>query len=178
LTSPLQSIRKYGQYHRPIARPILFRLDGDCFMSPGRTRASLRSGDLKALIARGFHKPGDVENRLGYYLAKSRARPASDAILNSGTLRMGGVRSHLGGHVSKVCGDVLHFLHEGGLYVSESQRRKVCSAKRSPASPTRAGGFQNHLVRRCRLETVPGVPTFRPAGRRCGSASTIVENRD
>jgi hypothetical protein len=37
-------------------------------------RASLRSVDLpaqegiKALIARGFHKPGDVENRLGYYL--------------------------------------------------------------------------------------------------------------
>src|SRR5580700_10781990 len=94
--------------------------------------------------------------------AKSRARPAPDAILNSGTLRMGGVRSNLGGHVSKVCGDVLHFLHEGGLYVSESQRRKACSAKRSPASPTRAGGFQNHFVRRCRLETIPRVPTFRP----------------
>jgi hypothetical protein len=51
-----------------------------------------------------------------------------------------------------------HFLHEGGLYVSESQRRKACSAKRGPASPTRAGGFQNHVVRGCRLETVPGVP--------------------
>jgi ketosteroid isomerase-like protein len=35
--------------------------------------------------------------------------------------------ANLGGHVSKVCGDVLHFLHEGGLYVSESQRRKACS---------------------------------------------------
>jgi hypothetical protein len=66
--------------------------------------------------------------------------------------------------------DVLHFLHEGGLYVAESQRRKARLAKRSPASPTRAGGFQNHLARRCRLETVPGVPTFRPAGRRRGSA--------
>ena len=31
----LQSIRKYGQYHRPIARPILFRLNGDSFMPPG-----------------------------------------------------------------------------------------------------------------------------------------------
>src|SRR3979411_3300427 len=89
--------------------------------------------------------------------AKSRARPALDAILNFGTLKMGGVRTQC---VSKACSDFLHFLHEGGLYVTESQRRKACSAKRSPASPTRAGGFQNHLVRRCRLETVPGVPTF------------------
>jgi hypothetical protein len=25
---------------------------------------------IKALMARGFHQPGDVENRLGYYLGK------------------------------------------------------------------------------------------------------------
>jgi len=31
----LQSIRKYGQYHGPIARPILFWLNGDSFMPPG-----------------------------------------------------------------------------------------------------------------------------------------------
>src|SRR5271154_4581919 len=107
--------------------------------------------------------------------AKLRARPAPDATVNSGTLRMGEVRSqalltNLGRHVSKICGNVLHFLNERGLYVTESQRCKACSAKRSPASPTRAGGFQSHLVRRCRLETVPGVPTFRPSGRRRGSA--------
>jgi hypothetical protein len=35
LTSPLQLIRKYGQYHRPIARPIFFWLNGGSFMSPG-----------------------------------------------------------------------------------------------------------------------------------------------
>jgi hypothetical protein len=29
----VQSIRKYGQYHRPIARPILFWLNGDSLMS-------------------------------------------------------------------------------------------------------------------------------------------------
>ena len=39
-------------------------------------RASLRSGDpplrmgSKPLMARGFHKPGDVENLLGYYVSK------------------------------------------------------------------------------------------------------------
>jgi len=31
----LRSIRKYGQYHRPIARPILFWLNGGSFMLPG-----------------------------------------------------------------------------------------------------------------------------------------------
>ena len=46
---------------------------------------------------------------------------------------------------------------------------KRAQRKRSPTSPTRAGGFQSNLIRRCRLETVPGVPTFRPAGRRRGS---------
>jgi hypothetical protein len=25
---------------------------------------------IKALLARGFHKPGDVEERLGYYLGR------------------------------------------------------------------------------------------------------------
>ena len=30
----LQSIRKYGRYHRLIARPILFRLNGGGYMSP------------------------------------------------------------------------------------------------------------------------------------------------
>ena len=38
-----------------------------CIASLGRPAA--RDG-IKALMARGFHKPGDVENRLGYYLNK------------------------------------------------------------------------------------------------------------
>jgi hypothetical protein len=39
-------------------------------------RASLRSGDpgakdgIKALMARGFHEPGDVENRPGFHLGQ------------------------------------------------------------------------------------------------------------
>jgi hypothetical protein len=33
-------------------------------------RATCRPGWVKALIARGFHKPGDAENRLGYYLGE------------------------------------------------------------------------------------------------------------
>ena len=75
LTSPLQSIRKYGQYHRPIARTILFWLDGDSFMSPGGTRASLRSGDLPPRRHQGADRARlpqaeDDENRLGYSLGQ------------------------------------------------------------------------------------------------------------
>ena len=32
--------------------------------------AALEADGIKALMARGFHKPGDVENRLGYYLGQ------------------------------------------------------------------------------------------------------------
>jgi hypothetical protein len=52
----------------------------------------------------------------------------------------------LGEHFSSICGDVLHFLHERGSYVSESQYRKECSAKQSSTSPTWAGSFQNRLA--------------------------------
>jgi enoyl-CoA hydratase/carnithine racemase len=38
-----------------------------CIASLGRTAAQ---NGIKALMARGFHKPGDVENRLGYYLSQ------------------------------------------------------------------------------------------------------------
>src|SRR4051794_10821482 len=38
-----------------------------CLASLGRPAAQ---EGIKALIARGFHKPGDVENRLGYYLGQ------------------------------------------------------------------------------------------------------------
>ena len=42
-----------------------------CIASLGRPAAQ---DGIKALIARGFHKPGDVENRLGYYLGQIAAR--------------------------------------------------------------------------------------------------------
>jgi len=38
-----------------------------CIASLGRPAAQ---EGIRALIARGFHKPGDVENRLGYYLGQ------------------------------------------------------------------------------------------------------------
>jgi enoyl-CoA hydratase/carnithine racemase len=38
-----------------------------CIASLGRPAAQ---NGIKALLARGFHKPGDVENRLGYYLSQ------------------------------------------------------------------------------------------------------------
>jgi enoyl-CoA hydratase/carnithine racemase len=38
-----------------------------CIASLGRPAAQ---DGIKALIAEGFHKPGDVENRLGYYLGR------------------------------------------------------------------------------------------------------------
>jgi len=44
-----------------------------CMASIGRPAAQDR---IKALIARGFHKPGDAENRLGYYIGQF-ARSAS-----------------------------------------------------------------------------------------------------
>ena len=36
---------------------------------PSVGRPAAQNG-IKALMARGFHKPGDVENRLGYYLGE------------------------------------------------------------------------------------------------------------
>ena len=38
-----------------------------CIASLGRPAAQ---NGIKALMARGFHKPGDVENRLGYYVSE------------------------------------------------------------------------------------------------------------
>jgi hypothetical protein len=38
-----------------------------CIASLGRPAAQ---NGIKALMARGFHKPGNVENRLGYYLGQ------------------------------------------------------------------------------------------------------------
>jgi len=38
-----------------------------CIASLGRPAAQ---NGIKALMARGFHQPGDVENRLGYYLGQ------------------------------------------------------------------------------------------------------------
>ncbi len=38
-----------------------------CIASLGRPAAQ---DGIKALMSRGFHKPGDAENRLGYYLAQ------------------------------------------------------------------------------------------------------------
>jgi enoyl-CoA hydratase/carnithine racemase len=43
-----------------------------CIASLGRPAAQ---NGIKALIARGFHKPGDVENRLGFYLGQLSALP-------------------------------------------------------------------------------------------------------
>ena len=42
-----------------------------CLASLGRPAAQ---ESIKALMARGFHKPGDVENRLGYYLGQIRRK--------------------------------------------------------------------------------------------------------
>ena len=38
-----------------------------CIASLGRPAAQ---NGIKALMQRGFHKPGDVENRLGYYVSQ------------------------------------------------------------------------------------------------------------
>jgi enoyl-CoA hydratase/carnithine racemase len=50
-----------------------------CMASIGRPAAQ---SAIKALIAQGFHKPGDVENRLGYYLGLPHAEPTRHADLN------------------------------------------------------------------------------------------------
>src|SRR5271170_7832526 len=43
LTSPLRSIRKYGQYHRPIAQAILFGLNGDSSNTEENPMATLKA---------------------------------------------------------------------------------------------------------------------------------------
>ena len=67
--------------------------------------------------------------------------------------------------VSRTSALMFTFLARRGSYVSKSWRRKECSAKRSACSPTWSGRFQTHIVGRHRMETVPGIPTFRPPGR-------------
>jgi enoyl-CoA hydratase/carnithine racemase len=49
-----------------------------CIKSVTRPTTQAR---INALIARGFHKPGDIENRLGYYLGRpeSTEKPAGSA---------------------------------------------------------------------------------------------------
>src|SRR6202789_2659966 len=47
-----------------------------CIASLGRPAAQ---NGIKALMARGFHKPGDVENRLGYYLGQIALQASPDA---------------------------------------------------------------------------------------------------
>ena len=42
-----------------------------CIASLGRPAAQL---GIKALIAEGFHKPGDIEDRLGFHLGQLPAR--------------------------------------------------------------------------------------------------------
>jgi enoyl-CoA hydratase/carnithine racemase len=49
-----------------------------CIASLGRPAAQ---EGIKALIARGFHKPGDAENRLGYQLGQLASEPARQAVL-------------------------------------------------------------------------------------------------
>jgi hypothetical protein len=61
-------------------------------------------------------------------------------------------------HVSKVGGHVLHNVHEGVLYVSESKCRNARSAKRSRASPTRAGGFLTILSEDVDWKPFPAFP--------------------
>jgi enoyl-CoA hydratase/carnithine racemase len=50
-----------------------------CIASLGRSAAQDR---IKALMARGFHKPGDAEDRLGYYLGQI-ALPPRDGVSDS-----------------------------------------------------------------------------------------------
>ncbi len=45
-----------------------------CIASLGRPAAQ---NGIKALMARGFHEPGDVENRLGYYLGTIHGQPGA-----------------------------------------------------------------------------------------------------
>ena len=79
----------YGYLNRALPDAELGAGWDACIATLGRPAAQ---EGIKPLIARGFHRPGDVENRLGYYLGQIAPgrRPTR---FNSGTLRMGGVRS-------------------------------------------------------------------------------------
>jgi enoyl-CoA hydratase/carnithine racemase len=57
----------YGYINRALPDAELGAGWDACIASLGRPAAQ---EGIKALMARGFHKPGDVENRLGYYLGQ------------------------------------------------------------------------------------------------------------
>ena len=66
---PLRRRGDYRSRNRSDQAPdVELGTGGDAY-SASLGRAAAQEG-IKALMARGFHKPEDVENRLGYYLGQ------------------------------------------------------------------------------------------------------------
>jgi hypothetical protein len=102
--STRQSIRKYGQYHRPIARPVLFWLNGHGGKFHGGYERAYQTHTNER--TRGMSK---IDSDTTW--AKSRARSALDAVPNFGRCGWDALEAKL------ACHDT-----EGKLEMKKNQR--------------------------------------------------------
>jgi hypothetical protein len=69
-TKFLSTLRMAHRYHVNTSLPPDVELGAGWYACIGSLGRPAAQDGIKQLMARGFHKPGDAEDRLGYYLGQ------------------------------------------------------------------------------------------------------------